>query len=261
MVLLVATSLVGFSAGPASSVVSAIEEPENPPFASIAVGDTHACGITPSDYENPDAIYCWGTNDEGQLGVAASVSSVLEGPLDESTWDSISLGRKHSCGIKSDESMWCWGDNSEGQLGSPGVSTETPRAVDGDKTWKAVIAGDDNTCGIDDGDAIYCWGNNDNSQLANFGSGESDTPYLINSTLNWRKVAVSATHACAIDSGYQLWCWGDNGNLQLGNREESVLTSPSLAFVTTETYATWLWYEVEVASGVTCATRPLPLHA
>jgi hypothetical protein len=258
--ILLACSLAGFGPTASTTVVQA-DEAENPPFSTIAVGDQHACGVTPSDYETPRAIYCWGNNDYGQLGVEAGDPSVIEGPLDESEWTAISLGLSHSCAIKVGGSLWCWGANYTGQLGSSGDDTEIPREVAGGITWIAVSAGDDNTCGIDADHAIYCWGDNGNWQLASEGGSEEE-PLLVNDDLLWRKIEVSSTHACAIDWSYRLWCWGSNGDLQLGILD-SLTSVPQLAFDEFDydvSYASWRWWDIQVANSVTCGAKKSPIQ-
>ena len=67
--------------------------------------------------------YCWGYNDEGQLGnntttdssvpVAVDTSGVLAG----ATVTAITAGYGHTCAV-ADGKAYCWGDNHAGQLGN-----------------------------------------------------------------------------------------------------------------------------------------------
>ena len=107
---------------------------------SIAVGADHACAI------RDGAVWCWGNNLDGQLGVGTT--SETEGPGQvsllgndviyvaaselSSTGCQSRCWRSFSCAQTHDGGVWCWGDNARGQLGDVaplgGISPE-PVAV------------------------------------------------------------------------------------------------------------------------------------
>ncbi len=94
------------------------------------------CGLTTSD-----EAYCWGLNDEGQLGAASSDTcpfGLTDFPCAHTPvrvsggirFQSVSTGRGHTCGIALDGSAWCWGLNDSGQLGDgTTVGRMTPARV------------------------------------------------------------------------------------------------------------------------------------
>lgn len=98
-------------------------------LAAISAGRNHSCAIADG------AAYCWGANDESQLGTGNTSLSSTPVPVDTSsglqgkTVTAISAGRRHSCAV-ADGSAYCWGDNGFLQLGteSPAAST-VPVAV------------------------------------------------------------------------------------------------------------------------------------
>lgn len=90
----------------------------------IAVGDQHVCANVSGK------IYCWGNNENGQLGNnSESVSSTVPVAVDTSgvlagkTVTAISAENYHTCVIASG-SVYCWGDNQYGQLGN-GTTTNS----------------------------------------------------------------------------------------------------------------------------------------
>ncbi len=100
-------------------------------FQSLSAGGDHSCGVT------TDGIaYCWGFNDGGQLGngstdrVAHTTPEAVTGGL---TFQSVSTGLFHSCGLTTNGAAYCWGWNAVGQLGSNGANNKlmTPVLVTG----------------------------------------------------------------------------------------------------------------------------------
>lgn len=92
-------------------------------FYSLTLGGSHSCGVA------TDGLYCWGANADGQLGSGTfDPGSTTLRPLGISpgTYESLTAGRNHTCGIRSGGVAYCWGRNSSGQLGD---GTTTNRAV------------------------------------------------------------------------------------------------------------------------------------
>lgn len=97
---------------------------------------TSTCGLTASD-----EAYCWGLNDEGQLGAPSSdvcTFGLTDFPCARKPvmvsggirLQSVSTGRGHTCGIDLEGSAWCWGLNDNGQLGDgTTVGRMTPARV------------------------------------------------------------------------------------------------------------------------------------
>src|ERR1051325_820410 len=74
----------------------------------------HACGITLAGVG-----YCWGVNIDGRLGTGA-VSPVVDAPVQVVTptsFQSITVGRVHTCGLSFSNRVFCWGYSSDGELG------------------------------------------------------------------------------------------------------------------------------------------------
>jgi len=86
-------------------------------FAAVACGAAHTCAI-----DTEGDIYCWGDNDDGQLGNggASGINStptlvILTG---EHTWMQIASGGPDgntTCAIDDTGELWCWGSNANGQ--------------------------------------------------------------------------------------------------------------------------------------------------
>ncbi len=87
---------------------------------SVSAGFYHSCGETTAG-----AAYCWGGNDSyfGQLGNGTNTNSnvpvAVTGGL---TFQSVSAGLQHSCGVTTAGTAYCWGENKHGRFGN---GTET----------------------------------------------------------------------------------------------------------------------------------------
>ena len=143
-------------------------------FTQISTGDVHTCGVTTGG-----AAYCWGWNNEGQLGTGDTTRSAspvaVVGGL---TFAMVSAGDRYNCGVTTGGAAYCWGYGPTGNLGDGrGADSATPVAVAGGLTFASVSAGEgygyDHTCGVTTDGVAYCWGANMEGEL---GDG-SDIPY------------------------------------------------------------------------------------
>ena len=119
--------------------------PSHGPFAQIAAGYVHTCGINGSG-----TAYCWGANSLEQLGDDTSISRPHPEQVSGGhAFTAIAAGWNHTCGITAGGAMYCWGEGSLGQLGD-GSSTDqfSPALVSGSLTFTAVTAGYAHTCGF-----------------------------------------------------------------------------------------------------------------
>lgn len=143
----------------------------------VALGTHHACAMA------VDGLYCWGSNQFGQLGAAASDRCMLDGTSIECARTPIKVmaptlivglaaGEGHTCALLENGQVFCWGSNQYGQLGK-GVATEMsihePTQVRMGSgvldDVMAITAGRQHTCALRRDGGVLCWGRNDRGQL------------------------------------------------------------------------------------------------
>jgi alpha-tubulin suppressor-like RCC1 family protein len=151
-----------------------------------SVGGKHACALL------GNAVWCWGSNSNGQLGANATSTCGPSNDLPAATPCSlfaipvqlpvnavaVVAGGAHTCALTAAGDAWCWGDNSHGQLGRDtiGGSSQTPALVIGGLKFASISTGGAHTCGVTLDHVIYCWGANASGQLGDGTQTDGDGP-------------------------------------------------------------------------------------
>ena len=80
---------------------------------------------------SPDnAAFCWGNNDEGQLGTGKFAPSSIAVPMEGTRgMYGISAGFLTTCGLAFEGAAFCWGDDEFGSLGSGSSPARSPLPV------------------------------------------------------------------------------------------------------------------------------------
>lgn len=193
-------------------------------FTRVESSGQHACGIT-----TDGSTWCWGHDDNGQLGVAASPGTCngspcsatpvrLESPL-RFVALAAGLGPGMTCGLVATGEAWCWGFGIGGQLGDGRrVSSRSPVAVAGGLQFQRIRVSPSSlgACGqLADG-AIHCWG----ALGLLFGNGASGEVHAAPVRVDWGALLVDfdlgEQHACGVTAAQEVVCWGSNFYGQLG---------------------------------------------
>lgn len=213
----------------------------------LVAGKSHACAIAGFGAANlgEGTLYCWGSNQYGQLGTGnnnnSSVPAMVadNGAFTNSGILGVIAGDNHTCAIKNVSSvnkLYCWGLNDKGQLGNTtisnsnvavavaGVFSSTGVFSTGVRFKQAMAAGAEHTCATRSSDyAVYCWGENGNGQLGNNSTTDSSTPVSTSLTGSSAGgtytsfMAAGLDFTCAKDNSGALKCWGGNANGQMAN--------------------------------------------
>ncbi len=202
-------------------------------YKMIAAGGFHTCGI-----RFDSTVWCWGRNDEGQLGNNSNTFSYA--PVASFGLNSIThivSGSKHSCSMREDGEVSCWGDGSFGQIGHGSTqSSNTPKLVLlEDFVVSQMAAGGNSTCVVEQynmtGTEIFCWGENSHGQLGDGTNENRLVPVRVNALMEGAAVSIGPHHSCGLlripsmvpETAY---CWGRNHMGQLGNHTRADSMDP-----------------------------------
>ncbi|WP_157069413.1 MopE-related protein [Sandaracinus amylolyticus] len=182
------------------------------PRRTIEVGpDDEACALEGT------AAYCWGANDEGQLGDGTTAprpgAVAVSGGF---AFEQLGVGPSSSCGVRSDGALLCWGSGAS--LGEPegpdrlGPSTPMPGTSD---VVEASLRYSNGCLRLRNG-RVRCWGNNGSGQLGAGAVGRSDTPIDVIGIDDAVAVDTGGSFACARRRDGTVWCWGAPSQLGRG---------------------------------------------
>lgn len=194
-------------------------------YQSVASGGRHSCAIGINR-----RIYCWGADNDNQLGV---VPSVLERPAPTgiaagAVFSFLAAGDAHTCATGADRLMRCWGNNDHGQLGlgSQG-GTGFPMGLVAPFDFFEVAAGGNHTCASTINQTVVCWGANASGELGLGDTVTTPTPTPVGGGLVFPGgVAAGDAHTCATTANGRAYCWGRNDFGQLGDSQTTRHTLP-----------------------------------
>jgi alpha-tubulin suppressor-like RCC1 family protein len=133
--------------------------------AEVSVGDLFAC-VRKTDGN----VFCWGTNDHGQLGDGSTNDHLLPAAV-------IGLGKpavqisangRHACAVRNDGQLGCWGANNSGEVGDGTLLDRVnpaKTALLANNVVEVSAGINQDTCARTSDGRIYCWGFNGTGQL------------------------------------------------------------------------------------------------
>jgi eukaryotic-like serine/threonine-protein kinase len=183
---------------------------------TVWAGGWHTCAVEGS------ALYCWGKNNEGQLGIGSRADlPTRQRVVGLSHVASVSLGFFHTCACTRAGRAYCWGRNNEGQLGIGTTrGSYKPLPVPGLEDCRQIAAGPYHTCALRAGGHVACWGKNNEGQVGQIAR-EVLVPAEVPGVRDVVEIDASGDFgpgfSCARSSSGAVTCWGSNSFGQLGD--------------------------------------------
>ncbi len=156
------------------------------------------------------AAYCWGDNNEGQLGDGTTTHRESPTPVAGGiTFKDLSIGATHVCGVATGGAVYCWGFSANGAFGDGSVGEHlSPVPAAPGLTVQNVVTGFDFTCALTSAGAAYCWGLGNLGQLGDGKGLTSSTPVAVSGGLVFRSLAGGGQTVCGLTAGGSAYCWG-----------------------------------------------------
>jgi alpha-tubulin suppressor-like RCC1 family protein len=224
---------------------------DRPTFVALSVGDFATCGVS-----SQDRVYCWGSNNSGQLGIGQSFFELQSARLPLQTsgdihYRSVSTRLFHACGVAMNGTVYCWGRGGNGQLGDGSNRDRfVPGPVAG-PSFREVTTGLYHTCGVAEDGRAWCWGAHALGQLGNgtlpSATAGSLVPTEVSGGLSFTVIAAGRDHTCALTSQGRAYCWGSNTSGQIGDGSTTSRPTPT-AVAGTEAFLT-----ISAGNAHTCA--------
>ncbi|HUL68132.1 MAG TPA: hypothetical protein VLW55_26285 [Burkholderiaceae bacterium] len=201
-------------------------------FASSGLGNWHSCML-----DTTGAAWCWGSNENGQLGAKSSLlcnDDTIACSSQPLTVDgghvfvSVVASHNHTCALTADGQAWCWGFGLGGQLGDGLRSnSQSPVSVAGGHRFIQIAASlwQGVTCGLKADGTLWCWGVGFSGAAGPAGS-SVPTLWTQAGTVALRSISLGEAHACGLDAAGQAWCWGRNWFGEIGDGSGAFAAAP-----------------------------------
>jgi alpha-tubulin suppressor-like RCC1 family protein len=188
---------------------------------AVSAGGRHSLAIANGH------VWAWGSNDDGQLGVATADNqqrtAVQITSLTTEVKKVAAGGGGHSLALMNDKTVKSWGRNTLGQLGvnstvSPITTPGTVVKGTGDLTNVTdIAAGRSHSLFLLEDGTVWACGYNFVGQLGDgFTSNRNYAVQVMGLTGIATQIAAGMDHSLALING-EVWAWGLNNYGQLGN--------------------------------------------
>ncbi len=183
--------------------------------------------------ERGGGVWCWGSNDHGQLGNNTQQASAIPVRVvginsaltvtTGGTWTAGGMGAALSafaCAPLRDGTLAWWGNSFNWLLDSRISYTSTPLQVAGISDAVAVAGGNWHACALSNG-SVLCWGDDRFGQLGDgmpatcagagcpAGTGGALTPVRVSGVEGALAIAGHGSDGtCAVLPDASVWCWG-----------------------------------------------------
>ena len=172
------------------------------------------------------ALYCWGNNGNGQLGIndfnRVPTPTPIAGGL---AFAKVSAGAAHACGLTTGGAVYCWGTGAQGAIGdNSSALREVPTPVLGlGSGVTAISVYGNHSCALTAAGGVKCWGTA--TAIGDGGTVRLQPVDVTGLTSGVTAIAAGANHTCALVSE-AVKCWGLNSSGQVGDNSNTTRLTP-----------------------------------
>lgn len=194
---------------------------QSPTLLDAGVWDAVYCSDSGTEHalaiNSAGALYSWGYNGEGELGVGDYTSRATPTLVHSGPWAHAACHSGGSIAVKQDGTLWVFGQT---WIGSSGALSNVPVQVGIATNWATVAAGLTSFLATKTDKTLWSWGyTSSGSNWGILGLGDSTlytyTPMQV-SGASWEKVYATYGHALGVQSDGTLWAWGTDTYNTLG---------------------------------------------
>ena len=190
-----------------------------------------ACYVITED----GALYVWGKNSYGQLGVGNEVNKntpIKVTAINGKVMELIISNSFSVYAILEDGSLYAWGNNSDGQLGvGDEENRNTPTKVNLPSKIKELIITGSSVYALMEDSSLYSWGYNLDGQLGVGDEVNKNTPTKVNLPGKIKELITTGSSVYvsvyALMEDSSLYSWGSNESGQLGVGDEVNKNTPT----------------------------------
>ena len=214
---------LGDGTGTNRSVPVPVLGPPGVTYTSVSAGQEYTCAVATTTGD----VYCWGRNQDGQLGDGTQVGKLTPTlVVGGHAFSSVSAGdNPMTCGVTTADVAYCWGG---GSLGTGSSFETTPSLVLGGLAFASVSAGGVHTCGVTTSNTAHCWGSNGDGGLGDGTLVTQSSPVAVIGGLLFGSLSTGGTtfavngFSCGRTTGGVLYCWGAGAEGQLGDGSDGL---------------------------------------
>jgi alpha-tubulin suppressor-like RCC1 family protein len=186
--------------------------------------------------DSAGAVWCWGRNHRGQLGLGDQSDRGAPTRVDGAgrsgppPWVAVAAGQTFMLALDGDGGVWSWGGNDSGQLGQGGyAAVSLPTRVPGLTEVVAIAAGaaayGESAFALRRDGTLWAWGGNHDGMLGNGTTEGAPVPAPVQGLSGVVALAVGHYHVAALDQEGQVWTWGAgyHGALGTGSLADALL--------------------------------------
>ncbi|MCB0644180.1 MAG: HYR domain-containing protein, partial [Phaeodactylibacter sp.] len=236
---------LGYGGGPEFTPVAV--QPGTSWLDIAASGGGHSYAI-----RSDNALFAWGANGVGQLGIGTSSPPVFSPTQIPGNWVDVESGNgNHVLAINNLGELYAWGLNGDGQLGQGSITPfeTTPQQVSvSGVNWIDIGAGNKTSVALASNGTLYSWGDNTNGKLGSLvvpvGNNQL-TPAALAGT-DWSAIQGFDEHFMGRKTDGSIWSWGVNSAGELVDGTQTSQSLPVMAGPDMD----WTAFDVGVARSV-----------